>query len=323
MCHDRLNIIFKLKSVLSETLLNRFYDVLRKFELLPKQVHTLNGNLTLNKSLQFAKRRGARGLHISTKTMEIRTGNVANWDHQFLSIKHHTNPNAVPWSDWIKAFSAFEGFLQGWIVNCEYNKWQNCEDLEEHARVGRDLSLFSIIPNSLHQPAPPLIIDITKNPGRRTIRKGLVESVGAEMWFGSEFWERSGANKDEVLGIDWADVNKETDGIVHIKAADTPFTDESPVAIQHRLRKLLFPTTWNIPVQWSKWDGWKPVDLPTEKTDDGYYLVSPQAEMNESFPIVIEIAGEKGGKQGRFRITRTSQTDSETIFIPNKQNMDT
>lgn len=211
------------------------------------------------------------------------------------------------------------GFLQAWVDDSDYSNWQNCADIKLYESAGRGYSRLAIIPNYLHQPAPPLIVDISKNPGRRVVRNGFVEAVGAETWFGQDFWERSGANKIEVLAIDWAEVEEIRSGIVHIEAADLPFTDESPIDIQHRLRKLLYPRTWNIPIRWKEWDGWKPINLPKETDADGYYLVPPNTEVEETFPMTIEMPGEKDGVPGRFRLTRKSPTDSEIIFIADKE----
>ncbi len=49
--------------------------------------------------------------------------------------------------------------------------------------------------NGLPHPLTQQVVDTDANPGRWRLRRKYIESIGATMWFGPEFWTLSGANR--------------------------------------------------------------------------------------------------------------------------------
>ncbi|XXJ18187.1 hypothetical protein ACR42D_01250 [Desulfovibrio caledoniensis] len=281
-------------------------DVLSGYNAMPDKFHAYGKAYAFQGATSLVKR---HGIFPRTGEYEIQSGTVTAWKHQFVSIKSLSPVPKVPWVAWVDAFKNKSIFLQGWLSDSEYTVWQNCTDIEHCTRHGHDLSKLSTVPNSSRIPsAPSLLIDISGNPGRRTLRMGIVEAVGNIMWLGPEFWERSGANKASVLSEGWIDSWEEADGVVVIKVAEAVFTAESSPELQHRLRRLLYPYTWNIPVKWRKYKGWRPVEIPSEGQPSSY------EDEEIQFPIVLEIHGEKGGKKGIFRLTRKSRGETDMEF---------
>jgi hypothetical protein len=84
---------------------------------------------------------------------------------------------------------------------------------------------------------------VSGNPGRRVLRQGFVEALGAVMWLGASFWPLTGAKKEAVCAQRWLRCEEFPGGVVRIKAAETPFSEGTgePGQVQDRLRSLLFP----------------------------------------------------------------------------------
>lgn len=98
--------------------------------------------------------------------------------------------------------------------------------------------------NDLPPPLDQMIVDTSRNPGRRVLRDGYVEAVGHRMWLGPEYFVRvPGADRDGIRNADWLKVTELEGGVMEVTAAPEPFTDDSTADLQDRLRKLLFSTT--------------------------------------------------------------------------------
>jgi hypothetical protein len=98
--------------------------------------------------------------------------------------------------------------------------------------------------NDLPPPLDQMIVDTSRNPGRRILRDGYVEAIGHRMWLGPEFFRRvPGVSREAVLSTPWLKVTERPDGILELVAQDEPFVDDSTADLQNRLRRLLFPTT--------------------------------------------------------------------------------
>lgn len=146
------------------------------------------------------------------------------------------------WS-WIEPFAHSEAFRGGRLYDHEYDYWQNAHDLLQYKSVGRSYAGLPMKSNGLPYPLEQQIIDTSRNPGRRILRQGYVEAVGAVMWLGEQFWPLTGANKQEVLAADWLKCEERPRGVLRVQAADTPFTTAEGASgdLQDRLRSLLFP----------------------------------------------------------------------------------
>lgn len=140
------------------------------------------------------------------------------------------------------AFADEPGFVMGWLVDREYDYWQNAEDLLEYRAAGRDFSGLPLRKRDLPPPLDDLIVDTSDNPGRYALRTGFVEAVGSRMWLGDRFWNVTGALRKKVLQARWLLATELGSGVIAIEASQAPFrsADGDSGVTQRRLRSLLF-----------------------------------------------------------------------------------
>lgn len=132
------------------------------------------------------------------------------------------------------------GFVMGWIFNREYDYWQNAADpiLYSTAGIAPPTPLVS---NGLPSPLEKSVVDISRNPGRRTLRKGYVEAVGSFMILSPLFWERTRSSPTD-LTIEGIAIETDARGLCRVRASHELFKTGvgEGAALQARLRKLLF-----------------------------------------------------------------------------------
>ena len=150
---------------------------------------------------------------------------------------------------WITEVAAEVPITQAWVVNTEYDYWQNAEDPLEYISRGISIERLPKRSNGLPLPLEQTVIDISKNPGRRILRKGYVEAVGSPMWFGPGFWRLAGENRRRLIAEQWTKCTEDKNGLLRIQPSETPFSSSSDdsVGIQLRLRNLLFQNRLNSP----------------------------------------------------------------------------
>lgn len=173
---------------------------------------------------------------------EVQYGPVTIADHSILIIEPAEGIK-TDIDGWAECIGAIDGLVQGWVVDREYNYWQNAEDPLEYTTEGRSYAHLPMKSNGLPYPLEQMIIDTSQNPGRRVMRVGYVEAVGYVMWFGEPFWKITGTSKQKVISQGWLKCEERPGGILRVQAAEQPFTsaEGEQGEIQRRLRELLFP----------------------------------------------------------------------------------
>lgn len=127
-------------------------------------------------------------------------------------------------------------------IDAEYDHWQNAEDPLLYQVAGRSMEGLPMKSNSLPPPLDQMIVNISRNPGRRILRDGYVEAVGHRMWLGPEFFHRvPGVNWESLTSESWLKATERPDRILELVAQDEPFVDDSAAELQNRLRRSLFP----------------------------------------------------------------------------------
>lgn len=179
--------------------------------------------------------------NITVNSLEIRFGAVTNYEHVFLEIKELESGASIDWDEWAVALSDGPGFIQGWISDEDYERWQNAEDPLQYESEGLDWSHLPTKSNGLPPPLEQTIIDTSDNPGRRIIRMGFVETIGATMWLGEPFWACVGMErKDAIIAADWAETALLENGVLRVQVVPECFIDESNRDLQIELRRTLF-----------------------------------------------------------------------------------
>ncbi len=133
-------------------------------------------------------------------------------------------------------------FLQAVLQDRSYTSEQNEE------QVG--ISEVAQVP----EPDCPIIWDgssgphskrynTTGNPGYSCSHEGYWEEVAAFMWLSRTFFERSGADRDEVLNTPWLETKVLENDVIELKAWEHCFDspEEPQRSRQFALRQLLYP----------------------------------------------------------------------------------
>lgn len=121
----------------------------------------------------------------------IRYSPVGGYDHCLVTIRCD---DGVTFEEWVALVSTLSNqqLVTARVYNVEYEFWQNaCDPLQYTAR-GRAYDHLSLRSNGLPFPLERTIIDTSRNPGRRVLRNGYVEAIGALMVVGRLLPGRTG-----------------------------------------------------------------------------------------------------------------------------------
>lgn len=169
-------------------------------------------------------------------------GCVRNFGLEFLEITKG-NVDDISWDQWALQFLGRSSFVMAWVSNVEYDFWQNAQDPLQFTANGKSFEHLPMKSNGLPYPLERTIIDISHNPGRRLLRSGYYEAIGALMWLGEPFWQLTGAVKAEIERAGWLRIDNFSSSVLRIEAAPQCFTSGEGVSgeLQRRLRSCLFP----------------------------------------------------------------------------------
>lgn len=145
---------------------------------------------------------------------------------------------------WMAPWCQLQSFRHARVYDEDYDRWQNAEDPLEYTSAGRPYGHLPLRSNGLRPPLNRVVIDTSCNPGRRRLRAGYVEALGAVMWLGPKFWGLTGADRGQVLGAKRLQCREVPNGVLRVQAAQLPFTLESNESgtLQEQMRSLLFPS---------------------------------------------------------------------------------
>ena len=241
-----LSIIFSLDAISAVDVWEILFQELTRRGITKKTlVGSFGKKLVLDKLHKGIKNANRGNFGIEIDRLSIDYAPVANYEHALLKIKDVTESVSYGWDQWADTMIFNAGFIQAWVVNNEYNYWQNAHDPIQYKAKGRLYAGLSMKSNNLPPPLEQMIIDTSNNPGRRTIRMGYVEVVGSPMWLGREFWKRTGSDELRVIRAFPNHSKLIGDDVLRIQVSDKPFTEDSDVNLQNRLREVLYPKVEN------------------------------------------------------------------------------
>ena len=142
-------------------------------------------------------------------------------------------------SNWLKYILKRKDFVHAYLYDEEYDLLQNATNPAAYRMRNKPLDQAVLYwDKSLNCE----FIDISKNPGRRAVRKGYIESIGHIMWFSPKFWQRVGCTIDDIRSIpEIESINRDGDiDVIHVQ--DTPFISSRGMEgrIQEQIRTTLF-----------------------------------------------------------------------------------
>lgn len=187
------------------------------------------------------KETGRSSFNVTFPSAAALLGRVRNFNHSFLALDLE---ESLDWGFAVEACAGLAPIVCARLVDCCFDYWQNAEDPLQYRAAGRPVDGLPMKSNNLPPPLDQMIVDTSRNPGRRVLRDGYVEAVGHRMWIGPEFFRRvPGASREAVASAPWLRVSEHPSGILETVASDDLFVDTSTADVQIRLRRLLFPTT--------------------------------------------------------------------------------
>lgn len=172
--------------------------------------------------------------------LSFKFGFVRAFNHSFICI-NEKKPGALKnWRDWVQNFLSVDGFVQAWVIDSDYDFWQNAEQIAEYESRGRDYGDIRLISNNLPPPLNEFFVDISKNPGRRVLKDGYVEAVGDKMWFSDIFWELIGGRRFEEMSSAGWQVEEIEKKFCFASVKDETFSESSDISHQNKLRNSIF-----------------------------------------------------------------------------------
>jgi hypothetical protein len=145
---------------------------------------------------------------------------------------------------WMGALVALPSFLHGRLYDEDYDFWQNARDPLEYQARNQPYGHLPTRSNGLPPPLEKMEIDISANPGRRELRKGLIEAVGSPMWLSSEFLRRMGLSEPELQSQRWLNAERLASGVMKLSVQGSPFhsANGEQGSLQDKVRDFVFRT---------------------------------------------------------------------------------
>jgi hypothetical protein len=240
MAREQLKIVLKFGTLNPQMIVQRVEEV---FVLLGIKLPEfgLSGR-KLSTPRILSKLRAATNFDIDGHGYNLIFVSLPKFQLDLLIIRSASDPT-VMWDDWISRFSRDSDFVMAWVVDVDYDHWQNARDPLEFKVAGRSYAHLPLRSNGMPYPLDQMEIDTSHNPARWRFGIGYIEAVGATMWLGSSFWELTGADCRKLENVPWLKRFEQTSGLMKVQAADACFTTGEGEAgeRQIQLRSLLFP----------------------------------------------------------------------------------
>ncbi|HAF01254.1 MAG TPA: hypothetical protein DCO68_10370 [Methylophilaceae bacterium] len=143
---------------------------------------------------------------------------------------------------WLQGLLFDNRFIQARLFETEYDFWQNAHEPAQYQCAGRSLEGLLVKPNGLPSTPEQFVIDTSQNPGRYSLKRGYIESVGSPMWLSRQFFEMTNANPEKLNNFDWLEVSNINKRVIKIRNRDGIFISDRGVQAIHQntLRKALF-----------------------------------------------------------------------------------
>jgi len=235
---ESVELIFELDALSADEAVRRSIEVLG---LQNSQLNLYQEPMSAKLALEKITREGKPFFNINNADVLVQFSTIRAYRQQVLTISVKDARALSVWEGVVGSFSDYKGFVQACLLSNGYTFWQNAEDPLEYQAAGRSYDGLPLVSNGLPSPLQKLVVDTSRNPGRRIIKIGYVEVVGHAMWFGRPFWNVVGSHRrQDLLAATAYKTTEMPNGIVRIVASEEPFVDETTKEVQEDLRRLLF-----------------------------------------------------------------------------------
>lgn len=233
---EELTLVFAHKSVNAAAAWVLIFDQLAQNNQLEKS-YRLAGHETVAEELHQALGNDVGGyFNIEGDLYAFDLTIVTTFAHDAIRI---SAKQGTDWDGWVDALKSAGEFVQAYVVDVEFDYWQNATDPLQYTGKNMPYEHLPMISNGLPPPLNRSVIDTSSNPGRRVLRKGYIEAVGSPMWLSDKFFDLTGADSNLLLSDENIIVERKG-GIVKIEFADgTPAKASRALALL-KLRRELF-----------------------------------------------------------------------------------
>jgi hypothetical protein len=237
---ERLKILYRY-GTLSAPMVARCIEAILSRHQIPSTGFDLFGQgVDLGAIPSVVKKKGLRGFDLAGHGFGFLLASLPQFRLDFFSVEAASK---IPWDEWVGELAGNPDFVMAWIVDVEYDRWQNAKDPLLFKAAGRPYEHLPMTSNGLPPPLQKEVIDTSRNPGRWSFDRGWIEAVGAVMWLGEPFWPLTRANRRAVESADGLRVSHPIASVTRIQSADRSFTSAGAESgrLQDRVRALLFP----------------------------------------------------------------------------------
>lgn len=235
---QRIEVIYKLGSQEPLQIWSKIADVLKSMGN-GSSLSLYGKKVSLNKVPDEIKKLKGKGFNIENDSFAFHVATVTNFEHILLQIESKHSPNNW-WLCWIEEFTKLKGFVQAWLVDKEYNYWQNARDPIEYESKGKSYEGVPMVSNGLPSPLERLEIDTSNNAGLRRLCDGYVEAIGAKMWLSDSFLNIIGKSIESISNNSGAKIEQLNDGLYKLTMPTSLFVNETSFDEQRKLRKALY-----------------------------------------------------------------------------------
>jgi hypothetical protein len=159
------------------------------------------------------------------------------WQLRITADETDLNP-----ADWMQPFLNNNALINAWVVNVDFDYWQNVEDEFSYTCMNRPHKHLPRVATGAPMPLDQEVIDTSDNPGRWQYREGYVEAIGATMWLGKEFWRVvPKADRKRLSKLSGVEITTLENDVIKVVAAPECFTETTPKKLQDDLRDALYP----------------------------------------------------------------------------------
>jgi len=239
MYSDCLEIIFELDKI---TALEMWGILIDQKDIIGDKVDFIDKTVATCKVESLIREENNVHFGVSNDVVDISFGPVGRYKHIFFKIRSKEKRTPDDWKKLLELIYMIFPFIQARISNCEYNYWQNAHDIIQYNSHDRSYAGLPMKSNGLPPPLEQMIIDTSKNPGRRILKDGYVEFVSSHMWITEYFLDNISNNKEEKISKLKDNFNVTmNNGLLYLELSKDLYTEENnnPESL-NKLRDIIY-----------------------------------------------------------------------------------
>ena len=236
---EKIEIVYQLNKLSAKDVWDCIFTFLKEENIsIETEVEFIDKTRKLKEVAECISSEGRSHFGVMFEGISIQYSQIPSWRHELILVENNSESIHFKWEQLVKLFFRKALFIQAWVTDIDYDYWQNATDPLQFKSSGKSFEELPLKSNGLPYPLEQMIIDTSKNPGRRLLRDGYVEAVGSQMWFTRKFEQETGIDLNiEISGCSVENQN----GLIHVHCGDKLFVDNSTKNKQILLRQSIFP----------------------------------------------------------------------------------